>query len=193
MTNNYFSKNGNAPEDAKYFNHESFRAAWPKVIARVWLYKKENEGSDITEGIEKGLFCNTPESELQSFSEDDKWYWKLLSNDSDLVKRALIEEGLVTLGTSVSNAEENDWSQWISSNILVLPYGGKRTVRIEAVDDGELYSQKGSSNENGWENVKDIDHTVVLTLPFAPEAEEEFALALADYCCTGKTYVFTCS
>lgn len=193
MSDKLFSQNGNAPEDAKYFNHESFGAAWPRVIARVWLYKKENEGDATVEGIESGKYNGVPESELSGFSADAVWYWKLLSSTPSLVKEALVEEGLVTLGTSVANAEENDWAQWVSSDILVMPYGCEKVISVPAVENGAQYSKEGSIGNNGWSNVNDIDHTVVLTIPYPPESEEEFALALADYCCTGKTYVFTCS
>jgi hypothetical protein len=178
----YFSKNGNIPEDSRFFIHESFGNAWAKVIARSWLYVKES--SENAAKIESGKF-----SEIVDPNNDDKWYQSLLSNDTTNVKKALIEEGLVKLGSLREGSE--DWDRWVSSKVYVLPEGGERSLTIEA-EDLSGYDVNADSSVNGWSNVNGLDHTVVLTLPSAPEDEAEFAVALADYCCTGKTYVFSC-
>lgn len=178
----YFSKNGNAPEDSKFFIHESFGSAWAKVIARSWLYVKESPENAAK--IEDGMFA-----EISNPNDDDTWYAALLSNDTESVKGALIEEGLVKLASLREGSDE--WSRWVSSKVYVLPEGGERTINIEAADTG-VYEESSSSAVNGWSNVAGIDHTVVLTLPQAPSDDAEFAVALADYCCSGKTYVFSC-
>lgn len=178
----YFTKNGNAAEDAKFFIHESFGNAWARVIARAWLYVKESPENATK--IENGSF-----SDIQSPNHDDLWYKALLSDDINSVKDALIEEGLVKLASLREGSE--DWNRWLSSKILVLPEGKERTLTIESTEECS-YDINAAVSENGWSNVEGLDHTVVLTLPRAPSDETEFAVALADYCCTGKTYVFSC-
>lgn len=173
----YFSANGNAPENAKFFIHESFGTAWAKVIARSWLFTRENP--EEAAKIENG--------ELGNLSDDGKWYSLLLSDNSENVKQALVEEGLVSLGALEKDTEE--WKQWLSSEVYVLPQGREKELTISAVSEPGEYQ---NSSENGWSSVKGLDHVVVLTLPQAPADDAEFAIALADYCCTGKTYVFSC-
>ena len=183
MTN--FSTQGNTPENVKFFIHESFGTAWSKTIARVWLYKKDSDSSERAALIEDGKF-----TDIIDPNADDVWYNQLLSNDTVEVKNALVEEGMVDLSSLTAGSD--DWKRWMTSTVYVLLAGSSRTIDIEAgSDELGLYSRPSAGN-NGWEAVNGIDHTVVLTLPEAPANAAEFAIALADYCCTGKTYVFSC-
>ena len=179
---NKFTTNGNAPEDAKVFNHESLAIAWPRIIARAWLYQKEFSAN--AELIEQGKY-----QEIIDANADDNWYFALMSQQPDNVKKAFISEGLVTLGSKSSTTGDNNWEQWITSDLYVVKFSNDIEINIPAVEAGGDYDPANANN--GWTDVKGIDHTVVFTLPEAPEKDEEFALALADYSCAGKTYVFT--
>jgi len=180
-----FSAQGNTPENVKFFIHESFGTAWSKTIARVWLYKKESTSAENAVLIESGCY-----RDIVSPSLDDIWYANLLSDNSDDVKTALVEEGLVDLSSLESGSQ--DWKKWVTSSVYILLAGRTRQITIDAESDEQGVYSRPSSGGNGWEGVGGIDHTVVLTLPEAPKEATDFAVALADYCCTGKTYVFSC-
>lgn len=181
----HFSSQGNAPEDVKFFIHESFGSAWSKVIARVWLYKKDPISFENSKLIETGNY-----QKIAKPNQDDVWYNNLLSDNTADVKSALVEEGLAELGSL--NAGSDEWEKWVSSTVFVMLAGTERTINIEAEDDKKGSYSVAKPGKNGWDGVNSIEHTVVLTLPEPPSEESEFAMALADYCCTGKTYVFTC-
>ncbi|WP_022940768.1 hypothetical protein [Psychromonas hadalis] len=180
-----FSSQGNAPQDIKFFIHDSFGTAWPKVIARAWLFKKDLVSTNNATLIENGKYRDIVQPNL-----DDIWYNKLLSDDTSEVKSALIEEGLVNLSSLQAGSEE--WDKWVTSSVIVMLAGTERTINIAAGSDEQGVYIANSNGGNGWDNVNNIEHSVVLTLPEPPVDESEFAVALADYCCTGKTYVFTC-
>jgi len=177
-----FRANGNVPADVKAFNHDSLAIAWPKVIARAWLYQKEF--SDNAALTEENRFA-----EITAPTTDDHWYADLLSQNPAKVKKVFIDEGLVTLASKSASDESNNWEQWITSDIYVVKSAKEIEITIPACEDVNGYNPEDSTN--GWTDVKGLDHTVVYTLPESPEKDAEFALALADYCCAGKTYVFT--
>jgi hypothetical protein len=182
MTKNIqFSQNGNAPINAKFLNHESLEQAWSRVIGRAWLFQKEY--------AEDAKSINTLNADALK-TDDHHWYKNLLSQEPELVKKAFIDEGLVTLGTQQSMDSDFDYSQWITSDIYVINFDQQMDLVIPASKENKEYNIEENTS-NGWSDVNGIDHTVILSLPEAPSDAAEFALALADYCCAGKTYVFT--
>ncbi|MCJ8273722.1 MAG: hypothetical protein MJK04_30530 [Psychrosphaera sp.] len=128
-----------------------------------------------------------------SFQNDLQWLERLMSYDSNVVLQAFMEEGFILNATADRRC--HDWARFFSNQIRVVGFGQSFDYSIEkgGATDGMLgYQIPENINGNGWENVSNLDHTVIFTLPEPPVDPADFAEALADYCTTGKIYVFTC-
>jgi hypothetical protein len=133
-------------------------------------------------------------SQSSQFQKDWIWIEKLMAHDGALVLEAFMEEGLILNATADSRSD--NWHEYFSTKIRVVGFGQsfEHIIKIsQASDESTGYQISETPGGNGWENVSDLNHTVIYTLPEPPEDEADFATALADYCTTGKVYVFTCT
>jgi hypothetical protein len=133
-------------------------------------------------------------AQCPQFQRDWIWIEKLMAQDSALVLEAFMEEGLILNATEGERGD--DWHKYFSTRLRVVGFGQSfdHIINHPVLDDGSAgYQVSENPGGNGWENVSNLNHTVIYTLPDPPVDEADFATALADYCTTGKIYVFTCS
>jgi len=206
------SDSGNEPLIDAFRINAQWGKLWPKVIARAWRiqdFMKSDKTVPAGDSVwYENLISGDPKRvrtalEQEGFTptirfdeartngkidvtqiDDLEWFWE---NIKIVVKER--EDGVSLTKPGDKTVEVKPYQKTSGTYKYKSPVEVKSLVKnLPALGkvNYELYNQS-----NGWSNMKDIGHILILTLPPKPKNVVDHAVALAEYESAGLVYPFT--